>query len=122
MSSEHNSQPQKNRDVDHVTLVTRELVCFDDRAGEDEPIDAELVDAADPSSNHAFSIQSRLTVLAILFCVTGALGLPLLWMSDRFSSLERLVWSVVVTAYTILLIWGVVQICLWALAQVSVID
>jgi hypothetical protein len=42
-------------------------------------------------------IQNRAAVLAILFLATGALGIPLLWINRKFSSIERVFWAVVVT-------------------------
>lgn len=59
-------------------------------------------------------LESRLAVLCILFFVTGALGLPLLWFSPRFSWLERLFWAVVVTIYTVLLIALVWVVLRWS--------
>jgi len=53
-------------------------------------------------------------VLAILFGVTGALGIPLLWMNKRFSTLERVFWSIVLTIYTSLLIGGTLWVLWWA--------
>lgn len=63
-------------------------------------------------------IQSRSAVLALLFLVTGALGIPLLWMNRQFSNLERVVWSIIVTLYTIALIAIAVWIVMWAYGRV----
>lgn len=109
----------------------------------EEPVEAELVEAshgqtgpfASEVNSLAFrssgeqrmdqaetsGIQNRLIVLGILFFVTGSLGLPLLWLNRRFSNLERIVWAIVVTAYTILLIWLVVKICIWSFEQIQAI-
>ena len=51
--------------------------------------------------------QNKLGVLAVLFCVTGFLGLPLLVASPRFSRTEKWCWGVVNTIYTSLLIAAV---------------
>lgn len=58
---------------------------------------------------------ARLLILAMLFFVTGFLGLPVLWISKSFSLTEKLIWSVVNTIYTCALIAGTVAICVWAL-------
>ena len=63
-------------------------------------------------------LQSRTAVLAILFFVTGALGIPLLWMNPKFSRIERIVWSIVVSLYTIVLVWITAQIVMWSYRQV----
>jgi heme/copper-type cytochrome/quinol oxidase subunit 2 len=65
------------------------------------------------SSLHELA-ENRAAVFATLFLVTGCLGVPLLWISSRFSRLERIVWSVVVTLYTAALIALVVAVCIWA--------
>lgn len=58
-------------------------------------------------------LQHRGMVLATLFLVTGALGIPLLWINEQFSLVERIVWSVVLVIYTTaVLIVGAIVI-LW---------
>lgn len=85
---------------------------------EEQPVVAELVDeSVETITADSQGLQNRLTVLAILFFVTGALGLPLLWVNRRFSIREQIIWSLVVTLYTALLIWGVAKICWWSYQQ-----
>ncbi len=88
---------------------------------EDEPIEAILVSppAGNTSLVDRLGQQSRFTVLLILFTVTGCLGLPLLWFNPRFSVVERIAWSLIVTFYTALLCWIVVSICVWAYQRIS---
>lgn len=64
-------------------------------------------------------LASRLTVLCILFLATAALGIPLLWRSPAFSKNERIVWSVIVTLYTILILWLFYLIMAWSWRQIS---
>ncbi len=64
-------------------------------------------------------IQNKTAVLLTLFCVTGFLGLPLLWLNKRFSSVERVLWTVLVCLYSLSLIAGTIAICRWAYAQIS---
>ncbi|MDB4676588.1 hypothetical protein OAF09_00010 [bacterium] len=98
---------------------------------EDPPIEAELVkpgledfsvepiDGTTPQKGViSKAMQSRLAVMATLFCVTGALGLPLLWVNEKFSHTERIFWATVVTLYTFALIALVVWICWWSYQQV----
>lgn len=63
--------------------------------------------------------SSKRTVLLILFTVTGSLGLPLLFWSPAFSRSSKAFWAIVVTVYTVLLIWGTVLICLWAYREIN---
>lgn len=58
--------------------------------------------------------NSRAAVLGILFFVTGVLGLPLLWVSSRFTRTQKIVLSVVVTIYTAALIAGTYAVLAWS--------
>jgi hypothetical protein len=64
-------------------------------------------------------IQNRAAVLAILFLATGALGIPLLWINRKFSSIERVFWAVVVTVYTAALIAGLFAILMWSYRRIQ---
>lgn len=63
--------------------------------------------------------QSRLAVLAVLFLVTGFLGLPLLWKNRRFSTIERWFWAITNTIYTGLLIALAIGIVLWSYRRIT---
>ena len=63
-------------------------------------------------------VDNPWAVLAILFLVTGVLGLPLLWMSRGFSPLMKVVWSVIVTIYTAAAIWGTVLVWIWSWGRI----
>ena len=59
-------------------------------------------------------LDSRLLIFAMLFGVTGFLGLPVLWFSPRFSRREKYFWSVVNILYTSALIVLCAAICWWS--------
>lgn len=97
----------------------------------ESPIDAQM--AAPPPSYHAEPsgprfdaptasrqdlLQNRGAVLAMLFVVTGALGIPLLWINRNFSPIERIVWTIVVTCYTLVLVGFTAWIVWWAYSRV----
>ncbi len=63
-------------------------------------------------------LDSRPAMFGMLFGVTGFLGIPFLWMSDSFSHTEKIVWSIVVTVYTLILIGAAVAICWWSYLQI----
>ena len=97
---------------------------------EQSPIDAQLASppVTGPSSKRAAQqlksgvttvAESRGMVLAILFGVTGALGIPLLWMGNRFSLVEKIFWSVVVIIYTTALVGVTAAIVMWAYRVIS---
>ncbi|ELP34004.1 hypothetical protein [Rhodopirellula baltica] len=54
--------------------------------------------------------------LTVLFFVTGAFGIPLLWRNPNFSAWQRVLWSIVVLIYTIALFAGVGMLVLHTLA------
>ena len=56
-------------------------------------------------------VHKRWVVLAVLFGVTGALGLPLLWVSRGFRLPGKLAWSILVTLYTGFLFWMAWTVC-----------
>ena len=45
-------------------------------------------------------------IVAMLFFVTAALGLPLLWISRGFSPAAKVILSIVVTIYTVVILWA----------------
>jgi hypothetical protein len=57
-------------------------------------------------------------ILGLLFFVTAALGLPLLWISRGFSLAWKIVLSVLVTLYTALLLWGFWWIMNWSVSRI----
>ena len=58
-------------------------------------------------------------MLAMLFFVTAALGLPFLWMSRGFSTLSKVVLSVVVLAWTALILWAFWLVMVWSWTRIS---
>jgi hypothetical protein len=58
-------------------------------------------------------------MFGMLFGVTGCLGIPFLWMSPKFSRREKIVWSILVTIYTLVLIGVAVGVCWWSYRQIS---
>lgn len=77
---------------------------------EDELIVAERVEpvvrrAGPQRYNLRYFVDTPWVMLLVLFGMTGVLGLPALWASRGFSGWMKLLLSVVVTAYTALLVW-----------------
>ncbi len=64
-------------------------------------------------------LKNRWAVLGMLFFVTAALGLPLLWISPVFSRAEKWIWSLIVTLYTfaLLLITGLIM--WWSYSRIA---
>jgi hypothetical protein len=58
-------------------------------------------------------------LLSLLFFVTAALGIPMLWKSRAFSPLAKLLLTIVVIAYTLLLLWLTWQVMLWSYNRVA---
>ena len=59
-------------------------------------------------------VQSKTAVLVILFAVTGVLGVPLLWMNKQFTNTERIFWAILVTLYTLFLVYVAYAVCAWS--------
>lgn len=62
--------------------------------------------------------NSRIAILAVLFLMTGFLGIPLLWMNPNFSRMERWTWAIVVTIYTCILIALTCGVIYWSLNSI----
>jgi hypothetical protein len=58
-------------------------------------------------------------MLVLLFFVTAALGIPFLWMSRAFSTLAKLVLTVVVLLWTALILWLFWLVMVWSWTRVS---
>jgi hypothetical protein len=58
-------------------------------------------------------------MLAMLFFVTAALGLPFLWMSRGFSTLGKVVVTLVVLAWTALILWAFWLVMVWSWTRIS---
>jgi hypothetical protein len=88
----------------------------------DEPCDAVVIDAP-PSAARAGGwrdvVDHRWLVLALLFFVTAALGLPLLWASRAFSLPAKLALTFVVLAWTALVLWLFLLIMIWCYGQIA---
>ena len=70
-----------------------------------------------PSADQTL-LQSKAAVLAILFVGTGALGIPLLWMNQRFSNKERWFWAAIATIYSLSLLLFLGWFIYWLKAKV----
>ncbi len=84
-----------------------------------EPVfEARLVESGSTNPNEKL-FRNKFVVLGILFGVTGFLGIPLLWQNPKFSETERIVWSVIVTVYTLALIYGAYSVCMWSYSRIT---
>lgn len=63
-------------------------------------------------------LSNRRAILVLLWGVTGFLGLPLLWLSPKFTPAEKFVYSVLVTVYSLFLIGIAVGIVWWAYLRI----
>jgi hypothetical protein len=64
------------------------------------------------------ALDSRWVMLAMLFFVTAALGLPFLWISRGFSWGGKLVVSILVIAWTILILWLFWLVMMWSYTRI----
>lgn len=89
----------------------------------DEPCDAFVVDAPARDQPRAGGwrevVDNPWLVVGMLFFVTAALGLPLLWISRAFSTTWKIVLTLAVTAWTALVLWVFWLIMVWCYGQVA---
>lgn len=57
-------------------------------------------------------------ILLVLFCVTGAFGLPLVWYSGSISKLNKFFLTILVSFYTALLLGGISALMVWVVQQI----
>ena len=57
-------------------------------------------------------------LLAVLFFVTAAPGLPLLWISRGFSLTGKLVVTILVLVWTAVVLWGFYFVMAWCLPKI----
>lgn len=64
-------------------------------------------------------LNNKLGLLGLLFFATAALGLPLIWKSPKFSRPEKIVWSIAVTIYTVVILWVFCAIMWWSYSRIA---
>ena len=57
-------------------------------------------------------------MVAMLFFVTAALGLPFLWISRGFSTLSKVVLTIAVLLWTALVFWVFYLIMAWCIPRI----
>ncbi len=84
------------------------------------PTDPAIPDVQPESPNQRWRelIDKPLPLLATLFLVTAALGLPLLWISRGFSLAAKIVLTVVVLLYTALVLWLFYLVMAWCIPRI----
>jgi len=85
----------------------------------DTPLDASVIDSPEGSRGGLREmIDNPWLVLATLFFVTAALGLPVLWMSRGFSRGSKTILTVVVLIYTVLLLYVFWLVMWWCYTRI----
>lgn len=89
-----------------------------DRPTYDTPLDAPGVDCPPERGTWREMVDNRWLILATLFFVTAALGLPLLWISRGFSRGAKWALSVVMILYTALLLYLFWLVMMWSYTRI----
>jgi|LakMenEpi03Aug12_release.lakeMendotaPanAssembly.Ray.scaffolds.fasta_scaffold00735_1 hypothetical protein len=63
-------------------------------------------------------LSNRRAILVLLWGVTGFLGLPVLWLSPKFSWPEKFIYSLLITIYSVFLIAFAGGIVWWAYLRI----
>jgi hypothetical protein len=58
-------------------------------------------------------------MIAMLFLVTAALGLPFLWISRGFSTVSKVVLTILVVAWTVLVLWLFWLVMVWCYGRIT---
>jgi hypothetical protein len=88
----------------------------------DEPVDAPVIESPPAAPPRAQSwrdiIDNPWLMLAMLFLVTAALGLPFLWISRGFSTLSKIILTIAVLAWTALVLWLFWLVMVWSYTRI----
>lgn len=77
---------------------------------------ANVATAAENPSRRA--LDNRWLILGMLFFVTAALGLPLLWLSRSFTPLAKVILTIIVLVYTVLILWLFWLVMVWSYTRI----
>lgn len=87
-------------------------------------VDQENATEQNPKESGAAKRGERLAykpwvVLGLLFFVTLFLGLPLLWLSPRFSTRSKVLITIVNVAYSAVVLWAFYLLMAWCYGRIS---
>ena len=89
----------------------------------DQPVNATVIESSAAAAPRAQTwrdiIDNPWLMIAMLFLVTAALGLPFLWISRGFSTLSKIVLTIAVLAWTALVLWLFWLVMLWCYGQIA---
>jgi hypothetical protein len=90
-----------------------------DRCGSDVTADATVEPDHRNGQQRRSLIDNPWVILGLMFGVALVLGLPFLWKSRGFSTLGKIVWTVIVSLYTILVFWLFWLLVSWCWGRIS---
>jgi hypothetical protein len=64
-------------------------------------------------------LHNRWAILGLLFLVMAALGIPVLWASRAFSTRTKILLTIAVSLYTILILWGFWLVMAWCITRIQ---
>jgi hypothetical protein len=74
--------------------------------------------AASPKPSWRDLVDNPWLMVAMLFFVTAALGLPFLWISRGFSTLSKVLLTIAVLLWTALVFWAFYLIMAWCIPKI----
>lgn len=88
----------------------------------EQPVNAPVIDPPPAAAPRAQAwrdvVDNPWLMIAMLFLVTAALGLPFLWISRGFSTLSKIVLTIAVLAWTALALWLFWLVMAWCVPRI----
>ena len=88
----------------------------------DQPVNATVIEPTAAAASRAQTwrdvVDNPWLMIAMLFLVTAALGLPFLWISRGFSTFSKIVLTILVLAWTTLVLW-LFWLVIWLIGLVA---
>jgi hypothetical protein len=89
----------------------------------DQPVNATVIESTTAAPPRAQTwrdvVDNPWLRIAMLFLVTAALGLPFLWISRGFSTLSKIVLTILVVAWTVLVLWLFWLVMAWCYMRIA---
>ncbi len=91
-------------------------------AADDNLVEATAVEVVEGTSvkvSWRDVVDNRKLLIALLFFATAGLGIPLIWLSRVFSPKAKLILTITVSIYTVVILWLFWRIMQWCYDRIA---